>query len=219
MKHLVCIVGLLFALTLPVAAQTEVVTMDPKTEKEQQKEAKQLEKTQKKEAKQQEKELKTQEKEERKRMAELERLATPHFEGGDIDTFERWIVANLRRDFGPLPPNTPYVKVDVPFYVEADGSTSLSDEDTTDEHLYPRLVHEIERVILFSPKWTPGKDAFGNPIRSRQVASLTFKHDPSQIDPWEIHPTPRPGVRPAPHPKPKPTPGPTPKPGPSKRRR
>ena len=223
MKHLVSIVGLLFALTLPVAAQTDPASMDRKAEKEQQKEIKQQEKAQKKEAKAQEKAQKKQEKEERKRMAELERLATPHFEGGDIDTFERWIVANLRRGFGPLPPNTPYVKVDVPFYVEADGSTSLSDEDTTDEHLYPRLVHEIERVILFSPKWTPGKDAFGNPIRSRQVASLTFKHDPSQIDPWDIHPTPRPvpspGVHPAPHPKPQPTPGPTPKPRPGKRRR
>ncbi|MBR5464902.1 MAG: hypothetical protein IKU77_03805 [Alistipes sp.] len=212
MKNLVCVLGLLFAFSLPVAAQTDSVVMDRKAEKEQAKEAKR-----------QEKEAKKQEKEEQKRLAELERLATPHFQGGDIDTFEQWIVANLRRDFGPLPPNTPYVKVEVPFYVEADGSTSLPDEDTTDEHLYPRLVQEIERVILFSPKWDPGQDAFGHPVRSRQVASLTFKHDPSQADPWVIHPTPRPvpspGVHPKPHPKPQPTPHPRPKPRPGSRRR
>lgn len=140
------------------------------------------------------------EKEERERQAEIERAATPHFQGGDIDTFERWVIANLRRDFGPLPPNAPFLVIEVPFYVEADGSTSLSDEDTSDKRLHPRIVMEIERVILFSPTWDPGHDLFGNPIRTRQQLSLSFKHDHSSPKPIVVKPAPRP----KPHPKPKP---------------
>lgn len=149
------------------------------------------------------------EKEERKRQAEVERMATPHFQGGDIDTFERWIVANLRKDFGPLPPNAPFIVVEVPFYVEADGKTSLVDEEIPDSRLYPRVVQEIERVILFSPDWEPGVDPFGNPIRSRQTVSITLKPDHTG-GVSAIHPTPR---------KPKPAHKPVPKPGPGKRRR
>lgn len=146
------------------------------------------------------------EKEERKRQAELERMATPHFQGGDIDTFERWIVANLRKDFGPLPPDAPFIVVEVPFYVEADGSTTLVDEEIPDSRLYPRVVQEIERVILFSPEWDPGVDPFGNPLRSRQTASITLKPDHTSGVPV-VHPTPRPKPKPKPQPKPHPRPG------------
>ena len=132
------------------------------------------------------------EKEERELQAEIKRRATPHFQGGDIDTFERWVVANLRHDFGPLPPGTPLIVVDVPFYVEADGSTTLIDEDTPSKAQYPRVVREIERVILFSPDWEPGEDMLGNPIRSRQELSLTLKHDHSTPTPVVVKPTPRP---------------------------
>ena len=197
MKHLLCILIALVFFSQPAEAKKDSAAMARKAQKELEKEAKK------------------QAKEEQKRLEELERLATPHFEGGDIDKFEHWIVANLRRDFGPLPPDAPHIVVDVPFYVEADGRTTLTDEDTTDKRLHPRLVQEIERVILFSPTWEPGHDGFGNPIRSRQVASLTFKHDHSLPDPLVIHPTPRPvpphpGPAPAPHPKPKPQPKPKP---------
>ncbi|MEE1099073.1 MAG: hypothetical protein UHY58_04050 [Alistipes sp.] len=115
-------------------------------------------------------------KEERKRQAEIERMAQPTFKGGDIDKFEAWILANLRKDFAAIPAGTPHVTVEVPFYVEADGSTTLSDEDTPSKRQYPRIVSEIERVILFATDWEPGHDAFGNPIRSRQVATITLKN-------------------------------------------
>ncbi len=116
------------------------------------------------------------EREERRRLADIERMAQPRFKGGDIDKFEAWVVANLRHDFGSLPPNVPHVTVDVPFYVEADGKTTLCDEDTPSKHHYPRIVSEIERVILFSPDWEPGHDPFGNPLRSRQEVSITLKN-------------------------------------------
>lgn len=119
---------------------------------------------------------KEQQKKERERQHELERLAQPHFKGGDIDKFEAWVEANLKFDFGSLPRDTPHIYVEVPFYVEADGSTSLCDEDTPSKKLYPRLVFEIERVILFSPEWEPGHDLLGNPVRSRQVLNLTLYH-------------------------------------------
>ncbi len=116
------------------------------------------------------------EKEERRRLAEIERMAQPRFKGGDIDKFEAWIVANLRFDYGLLPPGTPHVTIEVPFYVEADGKTTLSDEDTPAKHHYPRIVSEIERVILFSPDWEPGHDPFGNPLRSHQKVSIMLKN-------------------------------------------
>lgn len=119
---------------------------------------------------------KQREKEERRKQAEIERLAQPHFKGGDIDKFEVWVVANLKFDFGTLPPDTPHVRVEVPFYVEADGSTSLSDEEIPSEKLYPRLVFEIKRVIQFSPEWEPGHDLLGNPVRSRQVLAITLQN-------------------------------------------
>lgn len=117
---------------------------------------------------------KEQQKAERRRQHEIKRPAQPHFKGGDIDKFEAWVEANLKFDFGSLPRDTPHIYVEVPFYVEADGSTSLSDEDTPSKKLHPRLVFEIERVIQFSPDWEPGHDLFGNPVRSRQVLSLTL---------------------------------------------
>lgn len=150
------------------------------------------------------KESKKAEKEARELEAEAKRRATPHFQGGDMDTFERWVIANLRRDFGPLPPGTPVIVVDVPFYVETDGSTSLIDEDTPSKTQHPRIVREIERVILFSPDWDPGEDMLGNPVRSRQELSLTLKHSHSAPQPT-IHPTPRPKPKPAPKPRPRPT--------------
>jgi len=119
---------------------------------------------------------KQREKEERKKLAEIERMAQPHFKGGDIDKFEAWVVANLKYDFGSLPRDTPHVRVEVPFYVEADGSTSLSDEEIPSERLYPRLVFEIKRVIQFSPEWEPGHDPLGNPIRTRQVLAITLQN-------------------------------------------
>lgn len=122
------------------------------------------------------KEAKRREKEERRRQAEIERLAQPTFKGGDIDKFEAWVVANLRQDFIAIPAGTPHITVEVPFYVEADGRTTLSDEDTLSKRQYPRIVQEIERVILFSTDWEPGHDALGNPIRSRQVATITLKN-------------------------------------------
>lgn len=117
-----------------------------------------------------------QEKQERERLAEIERMAQPRFKGGDIDKFEAWVVANLRFDYGLLPPGTPHVTIEVPFYVESDGKTSLSDEDTPSKHHYPRIVSEIERVILFSPDWEPGHDPFGRPLRSHQKVSITLKN-------------------------------------------
>lgn len=141
------------------------------------------------------------EREERERIHEIERLAQPHFKGGDIDKFETWVVANLKFDFGTLPPDTPHVRVEVPFYVEADGSTSLCDEETSSKQLYPHLVFEIERVILFSPEWEPGHDLLGNPIRSRQLLALTLQNHSYIGPPVAPH-------APAPRPVPKPTPRP-----------
>lgn len=116
-------------------------------------------------------------KEERRIEAERERIATPHFKGGDIDKFESWVRANLRLDYGMLPPDVPHIRVDVPFYVEADGSVTLSKEETPSRKLHPRLVSEIERVILFSPEWDPAHDPdTGLPVRARQELSLTIKN-------------------------------------------
>lgn len=115
-------------------------------------------------------------KEERCRQDEVEQRAKPRFEGGDMERFERWVLANLRHDFGMLPPDVPHVRVEEPFYVEVDGRTSLTDEEFASKQLYPRLVQEIERVILFSPEWVPGNGPLGNPIRSRQELSITIKN-------------------------------------------
>ncbi len=117
------------------------------------------------------------EREERERQAEIERMAQPRFKGGDIDKFERWVVANLRYDYGELPRSTPHVRIDVPFLVNADGTTSLVEGENPSEQLYPRLVHEIERVILFSPDWEPGHTPQGEPIPSLQTCSITLKNN------------------------------------------
>lgn len=132
-----------------------------------------------------------QKKEEYRREAELQRLAEPHFKGGDIDRFEAWVVSNLRLDYGAFPPGVPHIQLEVPFWVEADGTVSLSDEEYSSKNLYPRLVQEVERVILFSPEWEPGHDPLGNPIRTHQLLRMTLNS--ASYDPL-------PAARPAPRP-------------------
>ena len=130
-------------------------------------------------------------KEERRQQEELEELAQPHFKGGNIDKFERWVLENLHYDYG----------IDVPFFVEADGSTSLTYENYASKNVHPRLAQEVERVILFSPEWDPAHGPLGNPIQSRQVLTLTLKNrmhtDPSLANsPSHVPPRPKPTPRP-----------------------
>ena len=140
-------------------------------------------------------------KEERRQQEELEELAQPHFKGGNIDKFERWVLENLHYDYGMFPPNAPHVTLDVPFFVEADGSTSLTYENYASKNVHPRLAQEVERVILFSPEWDPAHGPLGNPIQSRQVLTLTLKNrmhtDPSLANsPSHVPPRPKPIPRP-----------------------
>ncbi len=137
---------------------------------------------------------KEQQRAERRAEAEREYLAEPHFKGGDIEKFEKWVQANLKFDYGSLPRDTPHIRVDVPFWVEADGSTSLMEGDTPSKRLHPQLVEAIERVIPFSPEWEPAHDQMGNPIRSSQTLSLTINNH-SYIAPITARPV---GPRPMP---------------------
>lgn len=85
----------------------------------------------------------------------------PSFQGGDIDNFSKWVKANL---VYPESANKNNVEgmVYLNFIVDIDGS--IRDVKVVCG-IDPAIDREAKRVVSSSPKWVPGKDSNGKPIR------------------------------------------------------
>jgi len=94
----------------------------------------------------------------------------PTFEGGDLNTFRKWVQERLKYPV-VAQENNIQGRVVVTFVVGKDGSVGriqvLASPDKS-------LGEEAVRVIESSPKWTPGKQR-GNPVQIRFNLPVEFK--------------------------------------------
>lgn len=94
----------------------------------------------------------------------------PGFQGGDKNTFARWVQSNVIYPKVPAE-NGIQGKVFVEFIVEADGSVSNA---RVTRKVDPALDNEALRVINSSPEWVAGKQQ-GCPVRVRFTITVNFK--------------------------------------------
>lgn len=75
----------------------------------------------------------------------------PRFQGGDLNTFHRWVVSNVNY---PAKCREEGIggRVVVEFIVEKDGTVTYSDTIRSPHSL---LEQEVMRIIEMSPEWTP----------------------------------------------------------------
>ena len=85
----------------------------------------------------------------------------PSFQGGDINDFSKWVKAHLVYPESAKKNNVEGM-VYLSFTVYLDGS--VRDVKVT-LGKDPDIDKEAARVVSSSPKWTPGKDSNGKPIR------------------------------------------------------
>lgn len=85
----------------------------------------------------------------------------PSFQGGDIDNFSKWVKANLVYPESAKKNNVEGI-VYLNFIVDIDGS--IRDVKVICG-IDPDIDREAKRVVSSSPKWVPGKDSNGKPIR------------------------------------------------------
>ena len=94
----------------------------------------------------------------------------PTFNGGDLNTFRKWVQERLKYPV-VAQENNIQGRVVVTFVVGKDGSVGriqvLASPDKS-------LSEEAVRVIESSPKWTPGKQR-GNPVQIRFNLPVEFK--------------------------------------------
>ncbi len=94
----------------------------------------------------------------------------PTFEGGDLNTFRKWVQERLKYPV-VAQENNIQGRVVVTFVVGKDGNVGrvqvLASPDKS-------LSDEAVRVIESSPKWTPGKQR-GNPVQIRFNLPVEFK--------------------------------------------
>jgi protein TonB len=107
----------------------------------------------------------------------------PTFQGGGIDVFGRWVMAQLTfpeqvmDDYlkGYLSDASLSGKVMVTFIVEADGTIKHVNILSSPNKYFSR---EVERVILKSPPWTPGyQDGAAVPVRFVCPIQFIISHD------------------------------------------
>lgn len=102
----------------------------------------------------------------------------PRFEGGDINTFQKWVISEIEL---PAELNADSVsgRVVVSFVVNKEGSVeqvkALSSQDA-------RLTAAVIKTVERSPHWEPGrhKDV---PVAVQQFLSVTFRVVATPIDP------------------------------------
>lgn len=94
----------------------------------------------------------------------------PAFQGGDINTFRTWVNNEIRYPAQTAQDNHEG-KVVAQFIVERDGTIS---NITILRSPNKPCSDEVKRVLLASPKWTPGKDSKGNPVRVSFTLPVEF---------------------------------------------
>ncbi len=93
----------------------------------------------------------------------------PDFQGGGQDAFRRWISENLRYP-QIAAENGIQGRVFVQFVVNTDGTVS---DATVVRGVDPSLDREAIRVVMASPKWTPGRQR-GQPVRVAFTFPINF---------------------------------------------
>ena len=102
---------------------------------------------------------------------ELERM--PLFQGGDLQSFRKWVMENLKYPREALEDEVEDDIV-VTFIVEKDGTLS---EIVVEQGLNLALIREVGRVLTLSPKWEPGRLGNGEPVQVRYTLPLIFRLD------------------------------------------
>ena len=94
----------------------------------------------------------------------------PKFQGGDINTFRKWVFDHLKYP-SIAQENGITGKVVTSFVVEKDGSlTNVEILASPDKS----LSDEAARVLKMTPKWTPGKQR-NSPVRVKYSLPIDFK--------------------------------------------
>lgn len=102
----------------------------------------------------------------------------PRFEGGDINTFRRWVQMRVQYP-KELQEAGIGGRVVVSFTVEKDGSVSdVQTRRTPDSRLSDRVV----KLVKQSPKWEPGKQR-GQAVRVSYTIPIEFKITKTEADP------------------------------------
>ncbi|MFI3279410.1 MAG: M56 family metallopeptidase [Rikenellaceae bacterium] len=93
----------------------------------------------------------------------------PTFQGGDLVSFRNWVMMNLRYP-EKAAMNNVQGAVNIKFIVETDGSVSSVEVLRSPD---PDLSAEAVRVILSSPKWTPGEQR-GEKVKVTYTLPVVF---------------------------------------------
>ena len=102
---------------------------------------------------------------------ELEQM--PLFQGGDLQSFRKWVMENLKYPREALEDEVEDDIV-VTFIVEKDGTLS---DIVVEQGKNLSLIREVGRVLTLSPKWEPGRLGNGEPVRVRYTLPLIFRLD------------------------------------------
>lgn len=93
----------------------------------------------------------------------------PSFRGGDLNDFRNWVSGQLQYPRMAVENNI-QGKVTLKFVVEKDGSLSSIEEIASPDRL---LTDEATRVLLSSPKWSPGRQR-GKAVRVIYILPVEF---------------------------------------------
>ena len=102
---------------------------------------------------------------------EMERM--PLFQGGDLQSFRKWVMENLKYPREALEDEVEDDIV-VTFIVEKDGTLS---DIVVEQGKNLALIREVGRMLTLSPKWEPGRLGNGEPVRVRYTLPLIFRLD------------------------------------------
>lgn len=102
---------------------------------------------------------------------ELEQM--PLFQGGDLQSFRKWVMENLKYPREALEDEVEDDIV-VTFIVEKDGTLS---DIVVEQGKNLALIREVGRVLTLSPNWEPGRLGNGEPVRVRYTLPLIFRLD------------------------------------------
>ena len=94
----------------------------------------------------------------------------PTFQGGDINTFRKWVQDNVRFPQIALE-NGIQGTVTIAFVVERDGTLTILDVLASPDR---SLTDEAVRVLKKSPKWKPGKQR-NQAVRVRYNLPVVFR--------------------------------------------
>lgn len=97
----------------------------------------------------------------------------PQFQGGGLDRFRKWIMANLEYPEEALVEEVEESIV-MTFIIEKDGMLS---DIVVEQGRNLALIREVGRVLSLSPEWEPGRLENGEPVRVRYTLPLIFRLD------------------------------------------